>query len=216
MSRRRTENSSEIEKNNGELLAKALEALRSGEAIVFPTETLYGLGANAYDEEAVERVAALKGRDPNQPIPLIIADLNMLQEVVTEVSPIAKTLLTRFWPGPLTLVLPAKKGLASRLCNSRKGVGVRISSHPVAIALAKGLGCPITATSANPSGEEPAKTVAQARNYFSRDVKIFLDGGELSGRRGSTVVKIHRDGYNIVREGEIGSEEIERVLSKKD
>lgn len=216
MSRRRTENSSGIEKNNGDLLAKALEVLRSGEAIVFPTETFYGLGANAFDEKAVEHVAALKGRDPNQPIPLIIADLNMLQEVVTEIPPMAKTLLTRFWPGPLTLVLPAKKGLASLLCNSGGGVGVRISSHPAAIALAKGLGCPITATSANPSGEEPAKTVAQAQNYFLREVQIFLDGGELTARKGSTVVEIHQDGYNVVREGQIESEEIERVLAKKN
>ena len=107
MSRRKTENYRGIEKNNGEPLEKALEALRSGDAIVYPTETFYGLGANALDAEAVDRVAALKGRDPNQPIPLIIADLKMLQEVVTEIPPMAKTILTRFWPGPLTLVLPA-------------------------------------------------------------------------------------------------------------
>lgn len=216
MSRRKTANSKERKKNNGEPLDKALEALRSGKAIVFPTETFYGLGANAFNVDAVERVASLKGRDPNQPMPLIIADFNMLKEIVTAIPPMAEKLMTCFWPGPLTLVLPARKGLPSLLCNPQGGVGIRISSHPLAVALAKGLGCPITATSANPSGEEPARTVAQARNYFSREVKIFLDGGELKGQRGSTVVEITRDLYTVIREGEIGSEEIERVLSKKD
>ncbi|MFQ5850232.1 MAG: L-threonylcarbamoyladenylate synthase [Candidatus Binatia bacterium] len=194
-------------------MTKSLEAVRSGEVIVFPTETFYGLGTDAFNEVAVAKVASLKGRDPNNPILLIISDLEMLKRVVTELPPIAERLMDRFWPGPLTLVLPAKEELPILLLNRKGAVGVRISSHPVASALVKGLGHPLTATSANPSGQEPARTVAEARAYFSGKVRIFFDGGRLEGKKGSTVVEISRDRLEIIREGEISSEELEGVLA---
>ncbi len=192
---------------------QAIEALRSGEVIVFPTETFYGLGADALHEEAVVQVSALKGRDAKNPIALIIADMDMLKEVVADPPPIAERLMSVFWPGPLTLVLPAKKGLSPLLCNPDGGIGVRVSSHPVAAALVKRLAHPITATSANPSGAEPARTIAQAQAYFANKLKIFIDAGELKGQKGSTVVECHGDRYKIIREGPISAQELDRVIA---
>ncbi|HEX9878600.1 MAG TPA: L-threonylcarbamoyladenylate synthase [Candidatus Binatia bacterium] len=202
------------EKSNDASLEEAVEALRSGEVIVFPTETLYGLAANALDPNAVNCVASLKGRNPNRPMPLIIADVKGLSEVARDIPPMAETLMRRFWPGPLTLVLPAKKGLPAPLLNSDGRVGVRVSSHPVAAALARGLGSPITATSANPSGKAPARTVEEARRYFSARVRIFIDGGELQGRQGSTVVAFPRDGLEIIREGAVSAAAIAEALAE--
>ncbi len=194
---------------------QAIEALRSGEVIVFPTETFYGLGANALDEDAVERVAVLKERDAKNPIALIISDLDMLKEVVANPPPIAERLMGVFWPGPLTLVLPAKKGLSPLLCNPNGGVGVRVSSHPIASALVRMLGHPLTATSANPSSAEPARTIAQAQTYFANRLRIFIDAGELKGQKGSTVVECHGDRYKVIREGEISSRELDRAIANK-
>ncbi len=213
MSNRRTEGSRVKEKQSVDLLSEALEAVRSGEVIVFPTETFYGLGADALNEAAVMRVASLKGRDPENPIPLIITDMNMLKEIVTELPLMAERLINHFWPGPLTLVLPARQGLPTLLMNRDGGVGVRVSSHPVASALVKGLGCPLTATSANLSGKGPAKTIAEARSYFSKQVEIFIDGGRLEGKKGSTVVEIHGDQLRIIRDGEISPKELREALT---
>ncbi|MEE9550149.1 MAG: L-threonylcarbamoyladenylate synthase [Candidatus Binatia bacterium] len=213
MSNRRTEDSRVKEKQSVDLLSEALEAVRSGEVIVFPTETFYGLGADALNEAAVMRVASLKGRDPENPIPLIITDMNMLKEIVTELPLMAERLINHFWPGPLTLVLPARQGLPTLLMNRDGGVGVRVSSHPVASALVKGLGCPLTATSANSSGKGPAQTIAEARSYFSKQVEIFIDGGRLEGKKGSTVVEIHGDQLRIIRDGEISPKELREALA---
>jgi len=209
VSRRKIESS---ERARSAELSQALEALKKGEVVVFPTETFYGLGADALNEAAVEEVVSLKGRDPRNPVPVIIADGGMLRGLVAEVPPLAQKLASRFWPGPLTLVLPAKKGLPGSLLNSEGGIGVRVSSHPLATELSRGLGHPITATSANPSGKEPARTADEARAYFSTRVRIFVDGGRLGGRKGSTVVEIKGDRWRVIREGEISLEELEKHL----
>lgn len=211
MSRRETE-SSGGSGSGVEALGRALGALKRGEVIVFPTETFYGLGADAFDSAAVDRVVSLKGRDPQNPIPIIVADEKMLGDVVREVPAMARRLIDRFWPGPLTLVLPAKETLPRPLLNRDGGIGVRISSHPVATRLARELGRPLTATSANSSGKEPARTIEEAASYFSTELTVFLDGGELRGTRGSTVVEITEDGFRVIREGEIARVELEKAL----
>jgi len=202
-----------VEEKNPESFSAALEALRRGAAIVFPTETFYGLGADALDEHAVERVASLKGRNPDAPIAVIVADREMLSQIVEEISSPAEKLIERFWPGPLTLILPAKQGLPAPLLNREGKIGVRVSSQPIAARLSRELGRPITATSANPTGKEPARTIQQARGYFSRALEIFLDGGTLAGRMGSTVAEVSGSQIEIVREGEIPSEELKKCIS---
>jgi L-threonylcarbamoyladenylate synthase len=197
-----------VKEKKPETFAAAVEALRRGEVIVYPTETFYGLGGDALNRYAVERVAALKRRSLDSPIAVIIADRRMLSHIVGEVSPAAEKLIERFWPGPLTLILPAKKGLPAPLLNREGKIGVRISSHPIAARLARELGRPLTATSANPTGKEAARTIQQARNYFAGSVEIFLDGGSSMGKSGSTVVEIIRNELKIIREGEISAKEL--------
>ena len=201
-----------VKDENAEIVFPAVEALKRGEVIVFPTETFYGLGADALNENAVERVVSLKGRNPDSPIAVIIADREMLTEIVTEIPSMAERLINRFWPGPLTLVLPAPKGLPLSLLNRDGKIGVRVSSHPLATRLAGELGRPLTATSANLSGKEPARTIQQARSYFSGKIEIFLDGGRLAGTSGSTVVEICHNELKIIREGEISSRELARAI----
>lgn len=197
----------------GEPLSRALEALRRGEVIVFPTETFYGLGVDALDPAAVERVVRLKGRQSESPIAVIVADVAMLNEIVTDIPPVAERLIEVFWPGPLTLVLPARKGLPGALLNRDGGIGVRISSHPLAARLVREFGRPLTATSANPSGKEPARTIQEARSYFSGRLELFLDGGRLEGGKGSTVAGITGGQLKIIREGAIRAEELRTALA---
>ena len=206
--------SCKVSETKAEVLAAALAVLKCGEVIAFPTETLYGLGADALDSAAVEKVFQLKGRDSANPIPVLVADRAMLRKLVTEVAPLAERLIAEFWPGPLTLVLPARMDLPKPLLNSAGNIGVRISSQPIAGKLVKALGRPITATSANPSGQSAARTVEQAKNYFSGKIKIFVDGGELTSRTGSTVAEISGDSIRIIREGDVSREKLQRVAGK--
>ena len=214
MSKKKIENSEE-RGSSAELFSRAVDALKRGEVIVFPTETFYGLGADVFNESAVERVVSLKGRDPENPISIIATDREMLRDVVTDVPTAARKLIDRFWPGPLTLVLPGKKNLPAPLLNQYGGVGVRISSHPLAASLTRELGHPITATSANPSGKEPARAIEEAIGYFAGKLEIFLDGGRLEGRKGSTVVEIVRGKLRIIRAGEITLADLEKALAAK-
>jgi L-threonylcarbamoyladenylate synthase len=197
-------------------ISRAIASLRSGNVIVFPTETVYGLGADALNHEAVQKVFQLKGRNPQNPIPIIVADRAMLRGLIDKIPPIAEKLIERFWPGPLTLVLEARPHMPKQLLNSRGGVGVRISSQPLATQLAEELGRPLTATSANPSGKQAASTIEQAENYFTRDVEIFLDGGELTAKIGSSVVEVIETRIKIIREGEISVCEIEATVGGKN
>jgi L-threonylcarbamoyladenylate synthase len=192
--------------------SQAIAALERGDVIVFPTETLYGLGADALNAAAVERVFVLKGRNPQNPIPILVADEEMLKRLVAEISPTARRLMKLFWPGPLTLVLPARNNLAGPLINRDGAVGVRISSHPLAARLVSSLGRPVTATSANPSGEMAARTAAQAFHYFSTKVEVFLDGGQLPSHKGSTVAEVTGDKVTIIREGDISASQLYSAL----
>jgi L-threonylcarbamoyladenylate synthase len=196
------------------MLASAVAALKRGYVISFPTETLYGLGADALNGAAVEKIYQLKGRDPANPIPVLVADRAMLNILVAEIPPLAERLIDEFWPGPLTLVLPARKDIPRPLLNSSGGVGVRISSQPIATELVRGLGRPVTATSANPSGKPPARTVEEAKNYFSAEIAVFVDGGPLVSKTGSSVAAIRGDQIKVIREGEIARSELERVVGK--
>ena len=195
-----------------EAISAAVAALKGGGVIAFPTETLYGLGADALNLAAVEKVFQLKGREPTNPIPVLVANRKMLSSVVSDVPPLAEQLIARFWPGPLTIIFPAMRDIPKPLVNATGGVGVRISSQPIAVELIQGLGRPLTATSANPSGKPPARSAQKAHEYFSGQIDIFVDGGELTSQTGSTVVEILGGLLKIIREGEIDKSQLENVL----
>ena len=194
-------------------IAIAIAALRTGEVVVYPTETFYGIAADAFEPEALERIFEIKGRDTAKTIALIAQDAAAAFAIAREVPEIARRLAAAFWPGPLTIVMPARSGIPNALIGPDGGVGIRVSSHPIARTLAYGLGRPITATSANRSGEPPARTIAEARAALGDKIKVFVEGGTLAGDVPSTVVQCDRDGWRLLRAGAIGAAEIETALS---
>jgi L-threonylcarbamoyladenylate synthase len=194
-------------------LREAVAALRGGELVVYPTETFYGIAADPFSARALERLFAIKERDPHKPIALIAADAKMAFEIAEEVPKIARQLALAFWPGPLTIVLPAREGLPSQLLGPDGGVGVRVSSHPIAHALSDELGRPVTATSANRSGQEPATTLQAARKSLGHQVKVFLEGGTLSASAPSTVVACEPHGFRVIRAGAITERQLIAALS---
>jgi len=174
--------------------------LANGGAVAFPTESTYGIGVDALCLPALERLFALKGREPGKPPPILISDPAMLELLVARVPERARRLMARFWPGPLTLVLPARAGLPEPLV-SDGGVGVRRSPHALATQLVAAFGRPVTATSANLSGQPAAVEAAEVRAVFGAELHI-LDGGRAPGAPPSTVARVADDGtLTILRAG---------------
>jgi len=192
-------------------LRAAAAEIAAGGVVGFPTETFYGLAADPRSEQAVARLFALKGREASQPIGLIAADLAQVEQVV-DLPARARRLAHAFWPGPLTLVLPARVTLVAAVRSERGLVGVRVSSHPVARALAAAFGHPITATSANRSGEPPAET-AEVVARLLPDLPVLVDGGPAPGGAPSTVVEVGDGGITLLRPGAVPWE---RVLESLD
>jgi L-threonylcarbamoyladenylate synthase len=195
------------------MVEAALNCLRKGECVVYPTETLYGLGADAENENAILRLISIKGREEGKPIPVIVSDIAMLARVVSSIPPLARRLMEIFWPGPLTLVLQASERLPSCLLGPNGTIGVRISSHPVAQEIVTSFGRPITSTSVNPSEKTPAKTLEEARAYFGDRVAAYVEGGNLSTGVASTVMEVGREAWKIIREGAITEEAIVRAIA---
>ena len=196
-------------------LTAALTALKRGEVIVFPTETLYGLGADALNFTAVEKVFQLKGRDPDNPFPVLSrrpGDARLPgRSNISARGIIDRELLAG---AADTGAARARRHSAARWSIARGGIGVRLSSQPIATELVRLLGRPLTATSANPSGQPGARTVVQAKNYFAGKIDIYLDGGELNSPTGSTVAAVMRDRLRIIRAGEVSREALEAVVGK--
>lgn len=181
-----------------EALAKAVEALRKGGMIVYPTDTLYGLGANATDEEAVARVGEAKGRDEEKPMSIICSGLPMIEEHC-EVSPANRTVMAEMLPGPFTVVLPVKKVLPKNLCG--KTVGVRVPKYFFLLAVIKTCGFPITGTSANLSGEKDPCSVEEVPWSIKRAADVIVDGGRCLHSAPSTVVDMCGERPKVLRQG---------------
>jgi len=186
-----------------ENLARAVETLRRGGLVVFPTETLYGIAAHIHSPEALERLGALKGRGEQKPFGLILSSADEVDLLVSEVPPLARRLMAQHWPGPLTLVLAAAPGLHPRLVSSNGGVGMRLSPHPVAATLARELGSAITATSANPAGADPPAQIDDLSPKIIRAVDIILDAGPCPGGPASTVLDARTSPPILLRPGAV-------------
>ncbi len=193
-----------------EIIAAA-HVLAGGGIVVYPTETLYALGADAYHPRALQRLADLKVRTEGKPISVLIADLNMLRDLTPDIPPGAHALIRRFWPGPLTIVLRARPSLSPLLTGGGDSIGVRLSSHPDATALVRTLGHPVTAPSANPAGMRPPMRLGEARAYFGQAIDCYVDGGPLRGEPASTVVDV-RAGLKVLRAGAVPAAEIFAAL----
>ena len=185
--------------------------LRRGGVVAFPTDTVYGLGANIFLPRAVERVFELKGRSRRQAMPVLVRSLEQAAGLAS-LPPQAVALADRFWPGGLTLVLVALEAAPELVTAGSGKIAVRLPHHPIPLALIEGLGAPITGTSANPSGHPPARTAEEVKERMREGVDLVLEGGPPPGGRESTVVDLTGKAPLVLREGAIPQEEIEKCL----
>lgn len=192
---------------------EAARIVLDGGVIAMPTDSFYALGACVFNESAVGRVCVIKGERGAKPILVLIADRSQLDALVSCVPPAAAVLMDRFWPGPLTIVLPASPRLPSALTAGTGTVGVRLPAMPRLAALLRAAG-PLTGTSANRSGAPPARSAREVEQALGQDVDLILDGGPASASLPSTVVEA-ADRVRVIREGPIARTAIETVLSEQ-
>lgn len=193
-------------------IARAGELIRRGEVIAIPTDTLYGLAANPFDNAAVERVFAIKGRPKNNPLLLLIDSLEMASELSAQLPATFHKLARQFWPGPLTIVVSASAKLPSEVTAGTGSIGLRLPLAPIAVALIRAAACPITATSANLSGEPDSGSAEQVARSLGDRIPLIVDGGRSSNLKPSTVIDLRGNDWRIVREGAILRREIEVCL----
>ena len=182
-------------------LGPAVDALAAGEVVAFPTDTLYGLAVDPRRSDAARRLFAVKRRPAGMAVPLIAADVDQIELVVRRLTPLARRMADRWWPGPLSIVLDARPGLDRRLVDAAGTVALRVPAHPLARRLAECFNHPITATSANRSGEPPATDAAAVVEALGSEVSLTIDGGPTAGGPPSTIVDARGGAPALVREG---------------
>lgn len=187
-----------------------LSVLRAGGVIGFPTDTAYGLGADPFNEVAVSRIFHLKGRPETKPI-LLLVDSIQMTESLTNPTPLFRTVAQAFWPGPLTIVLPARNHVPATVTAGTNTVGVRWPLAPFATRLVKGLGGAVTATSANASGQPACVTSDEVRHQLGDSLALMIDGGILPERGGSTILDLSTDVPTVLREGPVSFAALEGV-----
>jgi L-threonylcarbamoyladenylate synthase len=193
-------------------IEEAATWIRSGGLIAIPTDTLYGLAADPFDAAAVARVFTAKGRAATQALPLIAADVAQIVVHIGPLSRIAAQLAACFWPGPLTLLLPAPAALAAEVSGGTGQVGVRVPADPIARAVCTGAGRPITATSANISGAPATADPDEVERTLGDVVDFLLDTGRTPGGAPSTIVDVSSDQPRVVRAGAVSWDDIQRCL----
>lgn len=184
-------------------LDSAVSSIQQGEIVAFPTETYYGLAVDPFNSKAVDRLYSLKNRPVDKPLLVLIEEISQLNSIVKSIPPQFKGLIERYWPGPLTLVFPADPSLHSNITAGTNSVGVRISPHPLASELVRRVGHPITATSANISGLQPACSAGKVLEMFGDEIDQVLDGGTTAAGLCSTVVGLEGGKPVIIRKGQI-------------
>ena len=196
----------------GASIAEAVAVLRRGGLVAFPTETVYGLGADASNREAVARIYAVKGRPSNHPVIVHIGDIGQMDRWAREIPEQARKLAARFWPGPLTLVLRRASGVSDGLTGGQDAVGLRIPGHPVALELLREFGGGIAAPSANRFGRISPTAAEHVRADLGSEVDLILDGGACDIGIESTIVDLSRGRPAILRPGRIGERDIAETL----
>ena len=198
-----------------DLLAQAVETLRRGGVIALPTETVYGLAANAEDELAVRRVFAIKGRPATHPLIVHVARAEELSSWARHVPEEARRLAAAFWPGPLTLVLPRSARATDAVTGGQDTVALRVPDHPVALAVLDALGGGVAAPSANRFGRVSPTTAEHVRVDLGDEVDLLLDGGPCTVGVESTIVDLSGGAPAVLRPGGLAVEELERVLGRQ-
>jgi L-threonylcarbamoyladenylate synthase len=184
-----------------------LSLLRSGGVIAFPTDTAYGLGADPFNEVAIEEIFRVKGRPETKPILLLVDSLTMAETIV-ERDAVLDRVAAEFWPGPLTVIVRAVSRLPAAVTAGTGTVGIRLPEAPFALELLKRFGQPITATSANRSGKPSCVTAEEVRSAFAESLPLIVDGGRLPARGGSTLLDLTRTPAVLLREGPVTYERL--------
>ena len=185
----------------------AVSALRRGELVVLPTDTVYGIAADAFSPPAIGRLLEAKGRSRSMPVPVLVGAWRTIDGLAETVTPAARRLVETFWPGPLTLVVRAAPSLAWDLGETRGTVAVRMPLHPVALAVLEQTG-PLGVSSANRTGLPPATDAAEAARQLGTAVQVYLDGGECGEPVPSTIVDLTGDAPRVLRQGALPLDEL--------
>ncbi len=195
-------------------IEQAAFLLRQGQLVCYPTDTVYGIGAVASNEDAIRRLYAVKGRSPDKPLPLLLAEAAHAS-FYAEVTPLAKQLMARFWPGPLTIVMRKSEGFRSRALAGLSTVALRVPDHDVPREIVRMLGEPLTGTSANRSAARPPVSAAEVAFSLGDMISLVIDGGRSPAGLESTVVDVSDGAPVVVREGAVSREELTSVLGRE-
>ena len=195
-----------------DLIREAAGIIKRGGIVSFPTMCLYGLGADAFNTDAVNRVFRIKQRPFSKPLSVLVKDLKYLERLVRYIPPAASSIMENFWPGGITIVFEAKDTLPVNLVAGTGKIGIRLPEHTVASALVNEVEGPITGTSANISGNAGCSRVSDLDFLIADKLDLILDAGQLKGGRGSTVVDVTTDFPRILREGTVSAKDIFAVL----
>jgi L-threonylcarbamoyladenylate synthase len=189
-------------------MAQAAATLRQGGVVAIPTDTLYGLAVDPWNSAAVARVFAIKGRREDRALPLVAADIDQVTQWIGEMASAARRLAERFWPGPLTLVMRAPEAMAPEVTAGGRTIGVRVPSHAVARAVCAAFQRPVTATSANISGEPATNDPDHVAGRLSRGLDLLLDSGATRGGPASTIVDVTARELRLIRAGAVSWEDV--------
>lgn len=202
-----------IDKENPQpgLINAAAALLKGGELVAFPTETVYGLGADAYNPRAVKQIFEVKGRLPQSPLLVHVSNNAQVEALVAAIPPLGRIMMERFWPGPLALILPASARVPGEVLGGRSGIGLRMPAHPVALALIDQAG-PIAAPSANLSGRPSPVTAEHVIDDLGGLIAAILDAGPTGFGLESTILDLSRGGAEVIRQGGLPVEELEELL----
>lgn len=194
------------------VIEAAAGCIRSGGLVIFPTRSLYGLGADALNPDAVDRVFAAKNRPAKNPVSILISSRDLLENFVAEIPDAARRVMDQFWPGGITLVFRAAPGLPKNLAANTGTIGIRLPAHPAAAALVRAAGTPVTATSANISNAPGARRVSEISDPVARAAGMILDAGPLAAGSGSTILDVTCDPPVILRQGAVSEARLQDLL----
>jgi L-threonylcarbamoyladenylate synthase len=195
-----------------ELWQVAREHLAAAKLLALPTETFYALAGHPFQEEALTRLFTLKGRTEEKPLLLLVSDSDMVPSVARDIPPQARDLMEKFWPGPLTLILPARPGLSPRVTGNTNGVGLRQPRQEVTCRLIAALGFPVTGTSANRAGQPAFTRAIEVEREFGADLSLVLDVGSCPGGLPSTIVAVNVTPPRVIRAGAVRIVDIQKVI----
>ena len=196
-------------------VAKAVEAVRAGEIVVLPTDTVYGVGADAFSAEAVASLLAAKGRGREMPPPVLVPSVRTVDGLATDVPPWARDLIRAFWPGPLTLVFKAQSSLMWDLGETNGTVALRMPQDDIALAVLSEVG-PMAVTSANLTGQPPATTATDAASQLGAAVSVYLDGGPTTSTEVSTILDCTGEEFVVLRAGAVTEEQLRAALEPQE